>query len=459
MDALTSAIRLPPVRFQASRAWAINRPATAALAAVALFTLISFGLTAALLQELGAARDWVHHSYVVRSRIDRVTWDVDTLENGLRGFILSGTEAQRAAYERAKRQLPSDLDRLTAVQQNHPGQQKRVNELSQLTGEQIQRMDRVVEARQAGSLEAARDLAFGVDDHRIEELVNQIRGEEDQLLITRLAREQRDTTLLLAALIASGVLTFGCVALAAYLLNRALRQRDAALEQKEDLLTQKDLLMREVDHRVRNSLSLIYGLLSLHQRHAATDGRLREQLGDAASRVLTVARVHEHLYRSGAVDRVEIASYLRELCQALAGSLLPAGASDALRVRATPGELKVAQAVSLGLIVAELVTNALKYAAPSSVAPVEVSLDVARSGLRLVVADHGPGLPDSFDVAGERGLGMQVVEMLVRQMHGRLDLDRTGPGACFVITAPLPSYTELAEIEQRGTAARPRSNL
>ena len=160
MDALTSAIRLPPVRFQASRAWAINRPATAALAAVALFTLISFGLAAALLQELGAARDWVHHSYVVRSRIDRVTWDVDTLENGLRGFILSGTEAQRTAYERAKRQLPSDLDRLTAVQQNHPGQQKRVNELSQLTGEQIQRMDRVVEARQAGSLEAARE---GVD--------------------------------------------------------------------------------------------------------------------------------------------------------------------------------------------------------------------------------------------------------------------------------------------------------
>jgi len=250
--------------------------------------------------------------------------------------------------------------------------------------------------------------------------------------------EQQDTMLVLAALIASGALAFGSVALAAHLLNQALRQRDRALKQREDLLAQKDLLMREVDHRVRNSLSLIYGLLTLHQRHAATDGRLREPLGDAASRVLTVARVHEHLYRSGVVDRVEIASYLRELCQALAGSLLPAGASDALRVRATPGELKVAQAVSLGLIVAELVTNALKYAAPSSIAPIEVSF-VVGSGLRLVVADHGPGLPDSFDVAGERGLGMQVVEMLVRQINGRLDLDRTGPGACFVITAPLPS--------------------
>jgi two-component sensor histidine kinase len=439
MAAVTSAIRLPPFMLQTPRAWAINRPATAALAAVALFALISFGLSAVLLQEFAAARDWVRHSYVVRNRIDRVTWDVDTLENGLRGFILSGTEAQRATYERAKRQLPSDLDRLTAVQQNHPGQQQRVNELSQLTSEQIQRMDQVVEARQAGSLDVARDLAFGVDDHRIEELVNQIRGEEDQLLITGLVREQRATMLVLAALIASGVLAFGSVAFAAHLLNRALRHRNTALEQKEHLLAQKDLLMREVDHRVRNSLSLIYGLLLLHQRQAATDERLREPLGDAASRVLTVARVHEHLYRSGAVDRVEIASYLRELCQALAGSLLPAGASDALRVRATPGELRVTQAVSLGLIVAELVTNALKYAAPSSAAPIEVSLDVVRSGLSLVVADHGPGLPNSFEAAGQNGLGMQVVEMLVRQMKGRLDLDRTGPGACFVITAPLPS--------------------
>ena len=116
--------------------------------------------------------------------------------------------------------------------------------------------------------------------------------------------------LVLAALIASGALAFGSVALAAHLLNQALRQRDRALKQREELLAQKDLLMREVDHRVRNSLSLIHGLLSLHQRQAATDERLRDQLGDAASGVLTVARVHEHLYRSGAVDRVEIASYV-----------------------------------------------------------------------------------------------------------------------------------------------------
>jgi len=243
----------------------------------------------------------------------------------------------------------------------------------------------------------------------------------------------------LAALIASGVLGFGSVAFAAYLLNRTLRQRDTALEQKEELLAQKDLLMREVDHRVRNSLSLIHGLLALHQRHPSTDERLREQLNDAASRVLTVSRVHEQLYRSGAVDRVEIASYLRELCQALAKSLLPAGSSNALRVRAIPCELKVAQAMSLGLIVAELATNALKYAAPSSASPVEVSLDVIGSGLRLAVADRGPGLPSTVNVAGGNGLGMQVVHMLVRQVEGWLDLDRTWRGACFVITVPLPA--------------------
>src|SRR3954451_24884327 len=100
--------------------------------------------------------------------------------------------------------------------------------------------------------------------------------------------------LVLAAPIASGVLAFGSVALAAHLLNQALRQRDRALKQREGLLAQKDLLMREVDHPVRTSVSLTHGLLSLHQRQAATDGRLRDHLGDAASRVLTVARIHEH---------------------------------------------------------------------------------------------------------------------------------------------------------------------
>ena len=81
----------------------------------------------------------------------------------------------------------------------------------------------------------------------------------------------------------------------------------------------------------------------------------------------------------------------------------------------------------------------MRPTAPSSAAPVEVSLDVARSGLRLTVADHGPGLPSTFNLAGENGLGMQVVQLLVRQLQGRLDLERTGPGACFVITAPLPA--------------------
>ena len=437
MDALTSAVKPPLFLFQIPRAWAINRCATTALAAVALLTLLSFGLSGFLLNELASARDWVLHTYAVRSQVDRVSWDFDTLENGLRGFVLTGAEAERAKYERAKGRIPSDLDRIAARERDSPVQWRRATELSRLTNDQIRRMDEIIGPRHSGISEANRALALGVDDSRIEELIGQIRSEEDRLLIARLRHEQWIAMLVLIVLIASAALAFCFVAFATYFLNQALRQRETALGQKDDLLAQKDLLMREVDHRVRNSLSLIYGLLSLHQRHRAADERLSAQLGDAASRVLTVARVHEHLYRSGAVDRVEIASYVRELCTALAESLLPVGAPDAVRVRATSGELRVTQAVSLGLIVAELVTNAVKYAAPSAAAPVEVSLDVAGSGLRLTVADHGPGLPDTFERAGG-GLGMQVVRMLVRQLGGRLELDRTRSGASFVIMAPLP---------------------
>src|SRR6476620_11221990 len=120
MDALTSAVKPLLFVFQIPRSWAINRCATTALAAVALLTLLSFGLSGFLLNELASARDWVLHTYAVRSQVERVSWDFDTLENGLRGFVLTGAEAERAKYERAQGRIPSDLDRIATRERDSP---------------------------------------------------------------------------------------------------------------------------------------------------------------------------------------------------------------------------------------------------------------------------------------------------------------------------------------------------
>lgn len=435
---MTAVVALGPTPFSSTKPprWLVGKSATHALAAVSLLTIVIFGLSAEFLRQLASARDWVRHSHAVQSQIDRVTWDFDALENGLRGLVLTGADAQLAAYERLRTQIGIDAADLVSSTRDQPDQRRRADELSRVLPRQIDRMDQVVAARRAKSLEAARDLAFAIDSSPITGTIAQMREQEDRLLTARAAREQSQTQLVLAGLSFSGLLAFGMVGLAAYLVNQTARGNAELLRQQENLLAQKDLLVREVDHRVRNSLSLIHSLLWLQARGEGVDEAIRHQLADAANRVLTVSRVHEQLYKSEAVTSVEISSYLSELCNGLANSLLPSKASAAIRLNLQHAELKVGKAVSLGLIVAELVTNAMKYAAPSEAAPVEVTLAVESSTVKLTVADHGCGLAHDFSTDAGTGLGMQVVRMLVRQLNGRLEVDPAAQGARFMVTIP-----------------------
>jgi len=108
-------------------------------------------------------------------------------------------------------------------------------------------------------------------------------------------------------------------------------------------------------------------------------------------------------------------------------------------VRAMEAALPAEQSIWLGLIVVELVTNALKYGNPAAERPIQV--DVARldGQLRVTVSDRGRGLPQDFDPRTSKGLGMQVVGLLVKQLHGSLVIDRAWRGARFIVTMPLPA--------------------
>lgn len=209
------------------------------------------------------------------------------------------------------------------------------------------------------------------------------------------------------------------------------------INEERRLQERQQLLTQEVSHRVKNSLAIVASLLALQARDAKDDDTSRILL-DAYSRVQTVADVHDHLWREGDMEVTDIAAFLAELCKRLAeqtpGHEVVFNGEQAL--------LPTDQAVPIGLVVNELVTNAVKYAYPEGQAgPVLISLSLdPNDNLQLDVVDHGVGLPGNFDLAAKRAsLGMRLVTNTVRQLGGTISAADAHPGACFRIQIPRPS--------------------
>lgn len=221
----------------------------------------------------------------------------------------------------------------------------------------------------------------------------------------------------------------------------AERKRDEArlrttLAEKEALLQQKDLLLKEVNHRVKNGLQMVAGLLSLQSRFAA-DPEVAAQLEGAQRRVMTVARVHQRLYQSDEIGIVELGQYLRGMCDDLVRSMADAGGRFGVVVDVPAIGVAADKAVLLGLVVNELVTNALRHAYGGGRGLVQVVVESADGSLALAVRDSGPGLPDGFDPARGRGFGMKLVRGLAQQLNAEVRFERRAPGTGIRLVMPL----------------------
>ena len=187
----------------------------------------------------------------------------------------------------------------------------------------------------------------------------------------------------------------------------------------------------ELNHRVKNNLAMVSGLLQLQARGAP--GRVRDELLKAASRVQSIAEVHDSLSRGAAVDRVNFGTYLQDLCASLRRSL-DLEERIVLEVVAEPEVLPLDTAISLGMVVNELVTNAVKYGCPpGELGRIAVCFSLSPDGFLLRVRDHGSGLPP--DAAGGGGLGMRLVRSLLEQLGGEMKVENGG-GATFLISVP-----------------------
>ena len=201
------------------------------------------------------------------------------------------------------------------------------------------------------------------------------------------------------------------------------RAQEDLLERTQELLRQKQVLLQEMQHRVANSLQIIAGILLLKAR-AVTSEETRLHLRDAHQRVISVAEVQSHLHASGGVDRIEVGPYLTKLCASLAGSMIGEDQPMDLVVIADHGLIGSDKAVSIGLIVTELVINAIKYAFPERKADARITVTFACEGeaWTLAVVDNGVGAPlaRTLDIAKHGGLGTVIVEALVKQLDGAM---------------------------------------
>jgi two-component sensor histidine kinase len=217
-------------------------------------------------------------------------------------------------------------------------------------------------------------------------------------------------------------------------------------------LARQDLLAREMSHRVKNSLAIVASLLALQARSA--DGDVRAALIDARTRVEAIAGVHDQLWRQGdgsggrAGDRDETPGEidLVPFLETLTANLQSGAPRHRLVCTVAPQRIGADQAIPIGLLVNELVTNAIKYAYPEASHPrggeIRVRTRRTADGLSLDVADDGVGLPEDFDIARtSRSLGMRVIANLSRQLGATLTTPRDGPGAHFHIAVPLAGPT------------------
>jgi two-component sensor histidine kinase len=194
-----------------------------------------------------------------------------------------------------------------------------------------------------------------------------------------------------------------------------------------------------VHHRVKNNLAAIVGLLDM-QRQAISDSDATEALKELGSRIKSMALVHERLYRSENLAVIDMEDYLKSLISHLRVSF---GIHTAIRwkVQAKNVEMSLDAAVPCGMIVNELVSNALKHAFPGgnprpgqATADVLVSLRQEGAAYTLTVADNGVEIPATFDWETTKSLGLRLVRMLgTHQLGGELRLDRDN-GTSFTLT-------------------------
>jgi PAS domain S-box-containing protein len=194
-------------------------------------------------------------------------------------------------------------------------------------------------------------------------------------------------------------------------------------EELRNALNSKDFLIREVNHRVKNNLAILQSLVSMQSSFIRDNTVAKDCLENVSNRIRTLSMIHERLYKTSDVTVIEIEEYISSLAREIYKSLAIDESQVELELDIAKAQLHLNHVIPCGLIINELLTNAMKHAFPVNAKGKVSIIFKAEQDKRfsLTVKDTGIGLPDGFDMAKVDGLGMKVVQSLAMQLNGILE--------------------------------------
>jgi two-component sensor histidine kinase len=202
-------------------------------------------------------------------------------------------------------------------------------------------------------------------------------------------------------------------------------------------------VVAEANHRIANHLAMIAGLMRsqgariVEKQETMTGREVRLTLEEFAARLETVARVHRMLSQSDEGDPVDVDAYLRSIAERMLSSLSLAGEMKLHCDLRTSCVLSSEKAITLGLLVGELVTNAVKYAHPAGVAGIiSVEASMTRDGILINVSDDGVGLPEGLDPLEGGGMGLRIIQALTTKLGGTISFENHGLGLSCTLLVP-----------------------
>ncbi len=221
-------------------------------------------------------------------------------------------------------------------------------------------------------------------------------------------------------------------------LEADINERKRMEEKIRAALREKEVLLKEVHHRVKNNMQVISSILNLQSRHIQ-NSHTQKVFTDSQNRIMSMALVHEKLYESEDLAKIDFAGYVRSMTGYLFG-LYGAGNSIRFNIDIKNILLDVNTAIPCGMIINELISNSLKYAFPAGRGgQIYIGLHQAEyDKLILTVKDDGVGLPEGMDFRKTESLGMQLVVMLTEQLDGSIEVDKR-KGTTFKITFAAPN--------------------
>jgi two-component system response regulator len=213
---------------------------------------------------------------------------------------------------------------------------------------------------------------------------------------------------------------------------RDMTEKRQAENKANKSLKEKDVLLKEIHHRVKNNLQIVSSLLSLQSQYIEEPDSV-EIFKESQSRIISMALIHEKLYQTGDLTRINLSEYANELVSDLFRSYSVNTYLVKFKIESRNILLDINTAIPCGLIINELVTNSIKHAFPHDMSG-EINIEIECHGdeCLLKISDNGVGFPDNLDINDVKTLGLQLVTNLTKQLDGAIDLDREG-GTCFTI--------------------------